>query len=124
MNKSELKSQRTIDKETFEALKQANQQKSVYRLVYKDDLKRPAYFSFHTIIKYKEVITLICFITFQNAANDIQMALAKQRRDPGDYAMEPWVIGSAVGIFLLSIISDCIFKNTQLFTPIAACLLF
>ena len=37
--------------------------------------------------------------------------------------MEPWVIGSAVGIFLLSILSDCIFKNTLLFTPIAACLL-
>ena len=37
--------------------------------------------------------------------------------------MEPWVIGSAVGVFLLSMISDCIFKSKVFFSPIAACLI-
>ena len=36
--------------------------------------------------------------------------------------MEPWVIGSAVGIFLLAMISDCIFKSKLFFLPIATCL--
>ena len=37
--------------------------------------------------------------------------------------MQSWVAGSAVGVFLLAILSDCIFRNRLFFTPIAACLL-
>ena len=51
------------------------------------------------------------------------MGLRPKNDDPGDYTLEPWVIGSAVGVFILSIVSDCIFKNKLFFTPIAACLL-
>ena len=38
------------------------------------------------------------------------------------YPMEMWVFGSAVGIFMLAILSDHIFKNRLFFTPIAVCL--
>ena len=56
--------------------------------------------------------------------NDIAMGLLPQKStDPGSYTLEPWVIGSAVGVFMLSIVSDHIFKNKLFFTPIAACLL-
>ena len=36
-----------------------------------------------------------------------------------DYPFQTWVIGSAVGILLIAIFSDCIFKNKMLFTPLA-----
>ena len=60
-----VKPQLTIDKETFDALKRKKQDKSVYKLVYKNEGRRPAYFSFLTAIRYPEVIALIAFSIFQ-----------------------------------------------------------
>ena len=59
-----VKPQQIIDKETFDALKYTSPEKSIFNIVYKSDGKRLAYFSFLSVLKYPEVISLIGFSTF------------------------------------------------------------
>ena len=59
-----IKPQQAIDKETFDALKQTTQDKSMFKLVYGSEDRRPAYFSFYRVITYTEVGALIGFSMF------------------------------------------------------------
>ena len=56
--------QQAISKETFDVIKQTTLDKSVYYVVYKNFYSRPAYFSFASVLRYKEVLALIGFIIF------------------------------------------------------------
>ena len=52
------------------------------------------------------------------------MSLARSNKSPETYPMQAWVAGSAVGVFLLAMLSDCVFRNRLFFAPIATCLVF
>ena len=52
------------------------------------------------------------------------MALARSTKRPESYPMQAWIAGSAVGVFLLAMLSDCVFRNRLFFAQIATCLVF
>ena len=47
------------------------------------------------------------------------MALADPESADIDYPFQSWVLGSALGVLLIAVFSDCIFKNRMVFLPIA-----
>ena len=67
---------------------------------------------------YREVQILLCFSTFQEAGSTITMAFLDVDYDDDSSPIEAWVYGSLVGVLLVAIFSDFVFKSKLLFLPI------
>ena len=103
-----------INKQTFNMMQDTANGGNIYEMVYslnkklKDD-QRLIYYSFHTVLLYKELLPLLVFTIANTASVGITITLAQANASDLVWPFEYYCIGGGCGLLVVIFISDFLF---------------
>ena len=76
-------------------------------------------FSFLRVLKYKETQVLLFFAALQEAGSTLTLTYAQIDYDGSARPLLAWVYGSLIGVVLVALFSDLVFRSNLLFLPVS-----